>query len=208
MFYILKPQDATIRCLFYILLFKVAQYFWMHPYIFVYHYFLFQHFLKTVQSFHIRFFEGVLVLLCRLIKKWSPSVRSHFGLFLGSFQSILLYFLERVQSFFIKLCYIFRYIFYSNGYCTKLFTVMFPSAEGHFCFFFVILFYFLRTVCFLMNFSPYLLDNTLMVLRGKKNISYGSVVFCWGLFWVFLGYILSNFLYFLRKILCFSWNSA
>ena len=178
MFYILKPQDATIRCLFYILLFKVAQYFWMHPYIFVYHYFLFQHFLKTVQSFHITFFEGVLVLLYRLIKKWSPSVRSHFGLFLGSFQSILLYFLERVQSFFIKLCYISCYIFYSNGYCTKLFTVMFPSAEGHFCFFFL-LFYSIswELFVFLWTFPHIFLIILWWYLEAKKIFDMGVLYF-------------------------------
>ena len=33
LFYILKPQDATIRGLFYTLFFKVVQYFWIWKYV-------------------------------------------------------------------------------------------------------------------------------------------------------------------------------
>ena len=151
MFYILKPQDAIIRCLLYILLFKVAQYFWMHPYIFVYFcvpLLPVPTFLENGSIFSHQIFWRCFGITLSPNKKIVHSVRSHFRLFLGSFQSILLYFLERVQSFLIKLCYIFCYIFYSNGYCTKLFTVMFPSAGGHFCFFFFVVILFLENCLF------------------------------------------------------------
>ena len=188
MFYILKPQDVIIRCLFYILLFKVAQYFWMHPYIFAYFcvpLLPVPTFLENGSIFSHQIFWRCFGITLSPNKKIVHSVRSHFGLFLGSFQSILLYFLERVQSFLIKLCYIFCYIFYSNGYCTKLFTVMFPSARGHFCFFFCCYSISWELFVFLWNFPHIFLIIFWWYLETKKILHMGVLYFAGGYFELF-----------------------
>ena len=127
---------------------------------------------------------------------WEP-----FLVILGIILEYVPLYLRAAQSFLINVCKSFLY--YSNDYCTKIFfNSISPSVGGLYEAFLVYFednfIYFVTNVCFLMAFGTYILDNTLIVLRLKKQNVVAA--FRWELFWVFREAIFGVFLHFLRTV--------
>ena len=175
---------------------------------------MFYCFLKTFQSFHIKFLYCICFwcysdnhLFKKTFSQLEVSAGSYLGLFWGLFWHLFLCFLGAFQSFLIKVCTdVFFYC--SHGHCNKSFFTLLPSLLAGILGYFLVYF---RVFISLMKFCTCILDNTLIVLRlkndtGVLSFAGGYFKFLWGHFGylsVFLEIVQYFFMNFCIYVLCF-----
>lgn len=163
-----------------------------------------------IQSFPIQFFKYVFVWYYSdnyLFKKTSQ-LEDHcyrlFGTLWGFVLVIFFHFLRAVQSFLIKVWYR-RFPCIAQIIFTALiifFTACSPFLDvtlAYFLVYSVVFFPFLRTVCFLMKFCTYIIDNILVFYRLKTCMRMLSVAECYFDFFCGDGVFCVSFFIFLKN---------